>query len=77
MDDPKQDNQISSAQQDPTLLPAPKGLDVSGVKAPVRDTRIKTDDVTATKGLTFADFGLSQDLQLGIYEKGYEAPSPI
>lgn len=30
-----------------------------------------------TKGLTFADFGLSKDVQLGIYEKGYEAPSPI
>ena len=52
-------------------------MDTKGVKAPKRDTRIKTEDVTATKGLTFADFGLSQDLQLGIYEKGYEAPSPI
>jgi len=27
--------------------------------------------------MNFADFGLSQDLQLGIYEKGYEKPSPI
>ena len=70
-----EDNQIQ--QNDPTKLAAPAGLDTKGVKAPTRDTRIKTDDVTATKGLTFADFGLSQDLQLGIYEKGYEAPSPI
>ena len=47
------------------------------MKAPVRDTRVKTEDVTKTKGLTFADFGLSKELQLGIYEKGYENPSPI
>ena len=45
--------------------------------APKKDTRYKTEDVTATKGLTFADFGLSKELQLGIYEKGYENPSPI
>jgi ATP-dependent RNA helicase DDX6/DHH1 len=52
-------------------------LDTTGVKAPILDTRIKTDDVTATKGLTWADFGLCKELQLGIYEKGYENPSPI
>jgi len=61
----------------PTIA-APEGLDTSKVKkAPLADTRIKTEDVTATKGLSFADFGLSQDLQLGIYEIGYEKPSPI
>jgi len=43
----------------------------------VLDTRIKTEDVTATKGLTWAEFGLCKELQLGIYEKGYEKPSPI
>ncbi len=52
-------------------------LDTTGVKAPKLDTRIKTEDVTATKGLTWADFGLCKELQLGIYEKGYENPSPI
>jgi len=52
-------------------------LDTTGVKAPVKDTRYKTEDVTATKGMTFADFGLCKELQLGIYEKGYENPSPI
>ena len=31
----------------------------------------------ATKGLKFADFGISKEIQLGIYEKGYENPSPI
>jgi len=42
-----------------------------------KDTRIKTEDVTKTKGLTFEDFGLQSDLQLAIYEMGYEKPSPI
>jgi len=68
------DNQIN---QQPATLAAPVGLDTKNVVAPLKDTRFKTEDVTATKGLSFADFGLSQDLQLGIYEKGYERPSPI
>ena len=62
--------------QKETLI-APEGLDTKNVKAPLKDTRIKTDDVTATKGMTWSEFGLSQDLQLGIYEKGFEKPSPI
>jgi ATP-dependent RNA helicase DDX6/DHH1 len=33
--------------------------------------------VTNTKGLKFSDFNLSEELQLGIYEMGFEAPSPI
>lgn len=52
-------------------------LKAEGIAPPKRDNRIKTSDVTNTKGLTFADFGLSKELQLGIYEKGYENPSPI
>lgn len=41
------------------------------------DKRVKTEDVTNTKGLSFKDFNLTQELQLGIYEMGYEFPSPI
>ena len=52
-------------------------MKAEGIAPPKRDNRIKTSDVTNTKGLTFADFGLSKELQLGIYEKGYENPSPI
>ncbi len=52
-------------------------LDTSGIPAPKKDTRVKTDDVIGTKGLNFSDFGLSKEVQLGIYEKGYEKPSPI
>jgi len=46
-------------------------------KHPKTDTRFKTEDVTATKGMAFKDFGLQQNLLLGIYEVGYEVPSPI
>jgi len=52
-------------------------LDTTGVPVPKKDTRVKTDDVVGTKGLNFSDFGLSKEVQLGIYEKGYEKPSPI
>lgn len=34
-------------------MSAPEGLNVDGIKAPKKDTRIRTDDVTATKGLTW------------------------
>jgi len=37
-------------------------LNTEGIPVPKRDTRIKTSDVTATKGLSFADFGLSKEL---------------
>lgn len=33
-------------------------------KQPPRDTRYKTEDVTSTKGLSFKDFGLTQEVQL-------------
>ncbi len=33
--------------------------------------------MTNTKGLKFEDFELSKEVQLGIYEMGYEDPSPI
>lgn len=44
---------------------------------PPRDTRIKTEDVTATKGNEFEDYFLKRELLAGIYEKGFEKPSPI
>ncbi|KIH51047.1 hypothetical protein ANCDUO_18870, partial [Ancylostoma duodenale] len=34
-------------------------------------------DVTDTKGVEFEDFCLSRDLLMGIFEKGWEKPSPI
>lgn len=44
---------------------------------PVADQRIKTSDVTNTKGNEFEDFCLKRDLLMGIFEKGWEKPSPI
>ncbi|GFR83532.1 ATP-dependent RNA helicase dhh1 [Elysia marginata] len=44
---------------------------------PMPDQRIKTSDVTNTKGNEFEDFCLKRDLLMGIFEKGWEKPSPI
>lgn len=34
-------------------------------------------DVTATKGNDFEDYFLKRELLMGIFEKGFEHPSPI
>ncbi|KAI1430606.1 DEAD-domain-containing protein [Xylaria sp. CBS 124048] len=44
---------------------------------PVRDGRQQTEDVTNTKGLEWEEFSLKRDLLMGIFEAGYEKPSPI
>ncbi|KAH7850541.1 hypothetical protein Vadar_034623 [Vaccinium darrowii] len=44
---------------------------------PPVDTRYRTEDVTATKGNEFEDYFLKRELLMGIYEKGFEKPSPI
>ncbi|KAI6214418.1 RNA helicase [Aphelenchoides besseyi] len=49
----------------------------SQLKLPTRDLRFKTADVTDTKGLNFEQFKLSRELLKGIFEKGWEMPSPI
>jgi ATP-dependent RNA helicase DDX6/DHH1 len=46
-------------------------------KAPPKDNRPQTEDVTATKGLDFEDFYLQNELLKGIFEAGFEKPSPI
>jgi len=38
---------------------------------------VKTSDVTSTKGLSFEEFCLKRNVLMGIYEKGWESPSPI
>ncbi|KAM7472183.1 hypothetical protein LguiA_010366 [Lonicera macranthoides] len=47
------------------------------LKLPPADNRYKTEDVTATKGNEFEDYFLKRELLMGIYEKGFERPSPI
>jgi len=44
---------------------------------PERDNRVKTADVTNTKGNEFEDFCLRRELLMGIFEQGWEMPSPI
>ena len=38
---------------------------------------ISIQDVTATKGLDFEDFVIKRELMMGIFEAGFEKPSPI
>jgi ATP-dependent RNA helicase DDX6/DHH1 len=47
------------------------------LKLPAPDLRPKTEDVTKTKGHEFKDYFLKRELLMGIYEKGFERPSPI
>lgn len=49
----------------------------SKLNLPAKDKRVKTTDVTATKGHEFEDYCLKRELLMGIFEKGWEAPSPI
>ncbi|KDQ06910.1 hypothetical protein BOTBODRAFT_60364 [Botryobasidium botryosum FD-172 SS1] len=49
----------------------------AGLRAPPKDDRPQTEDVTATKGLEFEDMFLRRELLMGIFEAGFERPSPI
>uniref|UniRef100_A0A3Q0SU00 RNA helicase n=1 Tax=Amphilophus citrinellus TaxID=61819 RepID=A0A3Q0SU00_AMPCI len=44
---------------------------------PPKDNRVKTSDVTSTKGNEFEDYCLKRELLMGIFEMGWEKPSPI
>ena len=48
-----------------------------GLIQPQKDNRYKTEDVTQTKGREFEDFFLKRELLMGIFEKGFEKPSPV
>lgn len=48
-----------------------------GLIAPKPDTRYRTEDVTDTKGREWDDFFLRRELLMGIFEKGFERPSPV
>src|ERR1700722_1791698 len=49
----------------------------SGLRPPPKDLRPQTEDVTATKGTEFEDMFLRRELLMGIFEAGFEKPSPI
>jgi len=42
-----------------------------------KDTRFRTEDVTKTKGNEWEDYFLKRDLLMGIFDKGFEKPSPV
>eukprot|EP00038_Savillea_parva_P008386 m.176597 g.176597 ORF g.176597 m.176597 type:complete len:422 (+) comp14202_c0_seq1:82-1347(+) len=48
-----------------------------GLKLPPKDDRPQTEDVLGTKGNEFTDYALKRELLMGIYEKGFERPSPV
>ncbi|CAG9578852.1 unnamed protein product [Danaus chrysippus] len=47
------------------------------LKLPPKDRRLKTSDVTDTRGNEFEEFCLKREILMGIFEKGWEKPSPI
>ncbi|KAI9150933.1 DExD/H-box ATP-dependent RNA helicase dhh1 [Blastocladiella emersonii ATCC 22665] len=47
------------------------------LQRPPADDRPQTDDVLATKGNEFEDYYLKRELLMGIFEAGFERPSPI
>ncbi|KAK9875562.1 hypothetical protein WA026_009368 [Henosepilachna vigintioctopunctata] len=49
----------------------------SKLKIPPKDRRIQTSDVTDRRGNEFEEFCLKRELLMGIFEKGWEKPSPI
>lgn len=44
---------------------------------PAKDTRVQTEDVLNIKGRLFEDLNLKRELLMGIFEAGFEKPSPI
>ncbi|KAJ2817613.1 DExD/H-box ATP-dependent RNA helicase dhh1 [Coemansia erecta] len=49
----------------------------NSLNLPTKDERPQTEDVTATKGNEFEDYYLKRELLMGIFEAGFERPSPI
>ncbi|KAI0697491.1 DEAD-domain-containing protein [Cerioporus squamosus] len=49
----------------------------AGLRPPPKDYRPQTEDVTATKGVEFEDMYIRRELLMGIFEAGFERPSPI
>jgi len=60
-----------------TKLPDDDNSWKSKLKIPAKDCRVKTADVTETKGNEFEDYCLKKELLMAIFEKGWEKPSPI
>ncbi|KAJ7064817.1 eukaryotic translation initiation factor 4A-like protein [Mycena amicta] len=62
----------------PATSPPPSGESWKhGLRLPPKDLRPQTSDVTATKGMEFEEMFLRRELLMGIFEAGFEKPSPI
>jgi superfamily II DNA/RNA helicase len=70
-------NRGSNANGNGATIVQGTGTYKDGLKAPTKDERYRTEDVTDTKGRDFEDFFLKRELLMGIFEKGFEKPSPI
>ncbi|BGP55431.1 hypothetical protein JCM8202_003759 [Rhodotorula sphaerocarpa] len=66
----------SAAAPSPGAAPQPQDWK-NQLNLPQKDTRPQTEDVTATKGNDFEDYFLKRELLMGIFEAGFERPSPI
>lgn len=44
---------------------------------PQKDLRPQTNDIVGSKDITFESFGLKRELLMGLFEAGFEKPSPI
>lgn len=67
-----------TATKNSTVVEEPDSSDwKQQLKIPPKDRRFQTEDVTATKGSDFEDYLLKRELLMGIYENGFERPSPI
>lgn len=74
---PNHASPIKPVINDPVVKPGDDKSWKAQLVIPPRDRRKRTSDVTDTKGNEFEDFCLKRDLLMGIFEKGWERPSPI
>lgn len=49
----------------------------NNLNIPTKDLRPQTDDVVGSKDETFENFNLKRELLMGLFEAGFEKPSPI
>ncbi|CAE1255531.1 DDX6 [Acanthosepion pharaonis] len=70
-------NHALTQEQNSSVQNANDGSWKAKLNIPEKDHRIRTSDVTNTKGNEFEDFCLKRELLMGIFEKGWDKPSPI
>jgi len=73
----QQRNQQPVQQQQRNQAPQDNGDWKQNLNLPAKDKRQQTEDVLGTKGNDFEDYFLKRELLMGIFEMGYEKPSPI